>query len=216
MGKVPSALDELFPYPVEFNKSWNSIWSSYFHSRLSPGSPKDCQWAFRHEPYPYPFIPPLLLWKSVARNRIWSYVSYGNELFLNLLEPVFVTFIRKSHHFQNRTWGKIYFTSCTVLQMMIFSTRPEGNDLRGDPKDVISVWNVTPISSFQRSERNLIKTPPKTSTPVDPPLLLCKTHGEKLHLELRFIQKWHLLDHLGGHFPRDVWKKSSLAKPYMR
>ena len=33
-------------------------------------------------------------------------------------------------------------------------------------------------------------------------------HPRNPQLDLRFIRKWVLLDHLGGHFLADVWKNN--------
>ncbi len=45
----------------------------------------------------------------------------------------------ENHNFRNRTWGKTFSTSGTVLKVLIFPTRLQSNCLRGGPKVPLSV-----------------------------------------------------------------------------
>jgi len=95
---------------------------------------------------------------------VWSYVSYVNWWFGINFEAISFETCGKNDHFQNRTWGKIFSTSCTVLKVLFFSTRLQGNGLRGGPKVPIYVWNVSPISLFRWSGRKYIKMHMKITT----------------------------------------------------
>ena len=74
----------------------------------------------------------------------WSYVSYRNDIFWVTSEVISFGTCGKNHHLQNRTWGKIYFTSCTVLQVVWFPYKRNESGLRNVQKELISTWNVTP------------------------------------------------------------------------
>ena len=82
---------------------------------------------------------------ETTKNHKWTYVSYGNGVFWAFLEPVFVDFIRKSHHSRNRVWVGIYFDSNTVSRVVWFLYRLHGNWPQKCPKVIISIWNISPF-----------------------------------------------------------------------
>jgi len=155
--KVASALVGLFRYLVGFQKNWNPIWSSYSHSKLSPGNRKKAQEyhpevGFLH----FPEAPNLLY--SLSFSLVWGGVQLPWNFYQNLIE-----FLWEFNRF-----GKLPF----LRDLQVFSIRNGYSHSKSGPKSHSSTLFLQNqrIITFSALKRKSIYNFSQWSAP-DPQLL---------------------------------------------